>query len=72
MVELVEKPRLGATGLIEGSRADDLAGPSVRDPKHYGATALVCERNAVFNQLLELESAGRGLELYATILGTLE
>jgi hypothetical protein len=72
MSELLEEPRLGATGFGECARADDLAGSAVADSEHEASAALVGKRNAVLDQILEMKAACGRFKLDVCAFGAVE
>jgi hypothetical protein len=72
MMELLEEPRLGTPRFRERACTDDLARPIVGDAQNDRAASLVGESDAVLDQLLEVESSRRRLELDVPSLRLLE
>jgi hypothetical protein len=57
LMQLFEKARLVSSRLGERSRTKDLSRTLVGDAEHYMPAAFVSQSYAVFDQLLEMESA---------------
>ena len=65
LVQLIEEASLRTPRLVEGAGSHDLTGPFIGHAEHKAAAALVGQRDAVLDQLFEMETPGRRLELDA-------